>query len=221
MTKHLVRDLEVLKKEILGIGALVEDAIHMATSALLDRRPEFAEAVIHGDVEIDTREVAIEEECLKILALHQPVAFDLRFIITVLKVNNDLERMGDLAVNIAERAGYLSQHPPLDRPRGFNRMVEQVRAMVDKSLNALVEQDTDLAHEVLRADDEVDATHREMFSHMQAAMTADPANIVRATHLLSASRNLERIADQATNIAEDVLFMVDGEIIRHRKIRAQ
>ena len=215
MTRHLLRDLENLKKEILGVGALVENSIHRATSALLDRRPELANEVFRGDEEIDQREVAIEEDCLKILALHQPVAADLRYIIAVLKVNNDLERMGDLAVNIAERAAYLGKHPPLAYPEGFDRLVERVRKMVANSLNALVEQDTDMARQVLQDDDAVDEIHREMFEQIQGLMLSSRDNVERAMHFLSASRNLERIADQATNVAEDVIFMVEGDIIRH------
>jgi len=216
MTKHLLRDLEHLKKELLGVGGLVESAIHNATTALVDRRDDLARDVIRGDEEIDRREVAIEEECLKILALHQPVAFDLRFIIAVLKVNNDLERMGDLAVNIAERALYLTSHDPLPRPAAIDRMVDGVRSMVRMALNALVEQDIARAKKVLRADDDVDDANRQMFVEMLECMHSDPAKIDRATQVLSASRNLERIADQATNVAEDVLFMVNGEISRHK-----
>ncbi|MEM7200416.1 MAG: phosphate signaling complex protein PhoU [Planctomycetota bacterium] len=216
MTKHLLRDIEQLKKAILGVGATVENAIHMATTALLDRRPALAEEVIEGDAEIDTREVAIEEDCLKILALHQPVAFDLRFLITILKVNNDLERMGDLAANIAERALDLAQEPALPRAAVLDQMIEGVRSMVKMSLNALVHQDPEAARTVLAADDEVDHGNRQMFGQMRALMVEDPGTIDRATYMLSVSRNLERIADQATNIAEDVLFLVEGEIIRHR-----
>lgn len=218
MTQHLLRDLEHLKKEILGVGAMVEDAIDRATSALLDRRVELAHDVIRGDQQIDRREVAIEEDCLKILALHQPVAFDLRYIIAVLKVNNDLERMGDLAVNIAERAIYLGSRDPLPRPSGFDVLVDKVREMVKTSLNSLVEQDTSLAEEVLVADDEVDAIHKKMFDDLQEVMLSDPGHLKRAMHVLSASRNLERIADQATNIAEDILFLVNGDIIRHQHV---
>ena len=217
MTKHLLRDLEHLKKELLGVGSLVESAIDLATTSLLERRPELAKTVIQGDEEIDSREVAIEEDCLKTLALHQPVAYDLRYIIAVLKVNNDLERMGDLAVNIAERAIYLSSRAPLPEPPGFDRMVESVRRMVRTSLNALVQQDIMLADEVLRADDTVDAIHRQIFETTQERMRQNPDGIDHGLCMISASRNLERIADQATNIAEDVLFLVKGEIIRHQK----
>jgi phosphate transport system protein len=217
MTKHLLRDLEHLKKELLGVGSLVESAIDLATTSLLERRPELAMAVIQGDEEVDSREVAIEEDCLKTLALHQPVAFDLRYIVAVLKVNNDLERMGDLAVNIAERAVDLSAHSPVPPPPGFDRMVESVRRMVRMSLDALVQQDVARAEEVLRADAVVDALHREIFAATQERMRQDPDVIHQGLCAISASRNLERIADQATNIAEDVLFLVQGEIIRHRK----
>jgi hypothetical protein len=137
MTKHLLRDLENLKKQVLLLGSMVEGAILKATTALLERRPELALEVLHGDDAIDAREVAIEEECLKILALHQPVAVDLRYIVTMLKVNNDLERMGDLAGNIAGRAADLLKHDPIRFPPEFTSMVDAVRRMVHDSLDAL------------------------------------------------------------------------------------
>jgi phosphate transport system protein len=219
MTKHLIRDLEHLKKQVLLLGSVVEGAILRATTALTDRRPELAREVLDGDDQIDRREVEIEEECLKMLALHQPVAADLRFIVTVLKVNNDLERMGDLAVNIAERAAFLASHPPIPVPQQMFQMIEDVRGMVHDCLDTLVNLDLRLAKKVLRADDVVDQINRQMFVELQGLMRQDPANIERAIHLLSASRHLERIADQATNIAEDVLFMVEGQIVRHRARR--
>ena len=215
MAKHLLRDLERLKKEILGVGALVEQAIHRATTALSERRPDLADEVIRGDDEIDQREVEVEEECLKALALHQPVAADLRFIVAVLKVNNDLERMGDLAVNIAERAQFLAQYPPLSIP-SFGELVHKVRQMVRESLDALVNLDVDLARKVQAEDDDVDRLHRSMYEKLQDLMHRDPGTIDRAISLISASRQLERLADHATNIAEDVEFLVAGEITRHR-----
>lgn len=216
MAKHLRRDLESLEKEILQVGALVEDAIRKATIALIDRRADLAEEVLHGDTAIDQKEVEVEEECLKILALHQPVAADLRFLIAALKVNNDLERMGDLAVNVAERAAYLATHEPIGVPLDFKRMVGLVRDMVSQSLDALVRHDARLARSVCEQDDAVDAINKQMYVDLQELMLRDPATIKRAVHTLSASRHLERIADLATNIAEDVVFMVDGEVIRHR-----
>jgi phosphate transport system protein len=158
----------------------------------------------------------VEEECLKLLALHQPVAIDLRFIITCLKVNNDLERMGDLAVNIAERAAYLARHPKLALPVDFTRMADQVRTMVRESLDALVRNDPDLARRVIDLDDSVDRDHRRVFDLLQEVMSRDAAVIKRVIAVLSSSRYLERIADHATNICEDVIFMSNGEIIRHR-----
>lgn len=216
MSKHLLRDLEHVKKEILGVGALVEEATNKAITAFLDRRPELAEEVIAGDDEIDEKEVAIEEECLKVLALHQPVATDLRFVIAVMKVNNDLERMGDLAINIAERAVSLSERDPIAYPAEFAQMADKVRAMLRDSLDSLVNLDAKLARKVCGDDDEVDAYNRDMFKVLQKLMSRHPDTIKRAMHVLSASRNLERIADLATNIAEDVVFLVEGEVIRHR-----
>ena len=216
MTKHMVRDFENLKRKLLGLGGIVEEAINNAILALLDRRHDLAEEVISGDRQIDLKEVDLEEDCLKALALYQPVAGDLRFIITVLKVNNDLERMGDLAVNIAERASYLSVHPALKVSLDFARMVTGVRRMVRDSLDALIRMDTDLARTVLTMDDQIDAINRDMFISLQELMRQDSDTVERSVHLLSTSRNLERIADLCTNIAEDVVFMVDGDLIRHR-----
>ncbi|MCD6118473.1 phosphate signaling complex protein PhoU [bacterium] len=216
MSKHLQRDIEALKKHLLDIGEMVKDATDKAIQALIERQRELAEEVRQGDECIDQKEVHIEEECLKVLALHQPVAADLRFIIVVMKVNNDLERMGDLAVNIAQRAAYLSAFEPLQIDLAFPRMVEGVRTMIHESLDALINQDTQLALQVLIKDDQIDALNREMFVVLQDLMQKDPESIEQAVHLLSVSKHLERIADLATNIAEDVVFMVEGEMIRHR-----
>ncbi len=198
------------------MGSMVEEATNKALSAFLYRRPELAEAVMEGDDRIDQKELDVEEECLKLLALHQPVAADLRFIIAVMKVNNDLERMGDEAYNIAERASYLSAHDPIGVPGDFPTMVDRVRVMVRDSLDALVNRDTNLARKVCRDDDLVDSTHREMYMALQERMRENPETVERAVRTLSVSRHLERIADLATNIAEDVVFMVDGDVIRHR-----
>lgn len=216
MAIHLLRDLEHLKKQTLALGAMVEQATDKAIAALVDRRPDLAEEVMHGDDRIDRKEVEVEEECLKILALHQPVAADLRFLVAVLKVNNDLERMGDLAVNVAERAAFLATHEPLRVDLDFPGMALLVRGMVHDALDAVVRMDTDLARDVWSRDDEVDAAHRRSYRVLEESMQRDPGTVERCIHLLSASRNLERIADAATNIAEDVLFMVLGEVVRHR-----
>jgi phosphate transport system protein len=216
MTKHLLRDLEALKKRLLEVESMVEEATNKAITALTECKQDMAVEVIEYDDEIDTKEVQTEEECLKILALHQPVASDLRFVIGAMKVNNDLERMGDLAVNIAERVCYLAEHPPLGVPLDFNRMADVVRNMVRTSLDAHVNLNAELARTVGQMDDEVDDIHRDMYTVLQARMHEDPALIERAVHYLNASRDLERIADLATNVAEDVVFMVEGEVIRHR-----
>jgi phosphate transport system protein len=217
MSKHLQHDLERLKKELLTMGALVENAINRAIVALVQRRPEIAEEVLAGDDLIDEKELEVEDLCLKMLALHQPVAGDLRFIVGCIKVNNDLERMGDLAQNIAERATYLARHAPIDVHADFTQMVECVRRMVADALDALVHLDTRRAREVCRADDEVDEYNRHMFVELENLMRRENATIERAVQTLSVSRHLERIADLATNVAEDVVFMVDGEVLRHRE----
>lgn len=214
--KHLERDLDRLKRHMLTMGAMVEEAVNKAITALVDRRPELAEEVMQGDTEIDETELMIEEECLKALALHQPVAKDLRFVICAMKVNNDLERMGDLAINIAERALFLAGEPPIGVPLDFVRMADSVRSMVRDSLDSLVNLDTTIARSVCAADDEVDDINRDMYVKLQALMRKDGDSVERAVHTLSASRHLERIADLATNIAEDVVFLVEGEVIRHR-----
>ena len=219
MAKHLQRDLGDLKKELLASGSLVEEALNHAIEALVNRSINLAEVVIEGDYQINQKENQIEEECLKILALHQPVAADLRFIISVLKVNNDLERIGDLAVNIAERAVYLSAHEPLKATLNFPRMADGARKMVRKSLDALIGMDANLARIVLTMDDEIDDLNREMYTTLQDLMHQNPECIERAVQTLSVSRYLERIADLSTNIAEDVVFMVEGELIRHQTVK--
>ena len=219
MTKHLLRDLEHLKKQVLAVGSMVQGSILKATKALLERLPALAAEVLKSDDAIDRREVMVEEECLKILALHQPVAVDLRYIITVLKVNNDLERMGDLAGNIAARAEELIKCAPVRLPAEFTTMVETVQRMVADSLATLIESDVNIARRVLAADDIVDRIHRHMVLEMQALARKDPGNIEGPISVMSVSKYLERIADQCTNIAEDVIFLVEGEIVRHRRRR--
>ena len=218
MSKHLDRDLERLKREVLTMGGMVEEATDLAISAIVDRRADLAERVSAGDDKIDLKELEIEDECLKMLALHQPVASDLRFIISVLKVNNDLERMGDLAKNIAERALDLVKQPPIEGAQDFRGMAERVRRMVHGCIDALVHRDVDLARKVCLDDREVDEENKRRFTTMQEVMRKDPAAVERAVHLLSVSRHLERIADHATNVAEDVVFLVDGEVIRHLRL---
>lgn len=216
MAKHLQREIENLKKKLLSVGARIENIVLQATTALEERDADSAQKVIDDDIEIDRLEVEVEEDCLKILALHQPVAIDLRFIVAVLKINNDLERIGDLAVNIAERAAFLSGQPKADISFDFPEMARQARFMLKRSLDALVNLDSELAHKVCVDDDAIDTMNRQMYLKIQDAILKNPEQISSFVHLLSASRHLERIADHATNIAEDVIYMVDGRIIRHR-----
>ncbi|HRU24771.1 MAG TPA: phosphate signaling complex protein PhoU [Candidatus Latescibacteria bacterium] len=216
MSGHLQREIENLKKKLLALGAFVEESVQKAVTAISERNAAAAREVIESDPEIDKMEIDIEEDCLKVLALHQPVAIDLRFIVAVLKINNDLERIGDLAVNIAERAAFLATQERVDIPFDFVGMASKAKTMLARSLDALINGDTELAHSVCAADDEVDQINREMYYQIQDGIRNSPEQMVCLLHLLSVSRHLERIADHATNIAEDVIYMIAGEIVRHR-----
>ncbi|MEM7584333.1 MAG: phosphate signaling complex protein PhoU [Acidobacteriota bacterium] len=216
MAKHLLRDLEKLKKELLLLGAMVEDAAHKAVLSLVDRRGELAKEVIEGDRDIDDKEVQVDEDCLKLLALHQPVAADLRFVVAAMKVNNDLERVGDLAGNLAGRALFLAEREPIKVPAEIEKMAATVRAMLRDSLTAFVQGDTDMARQVVEQDEEVDTQHKELYGLFADRFRDQPDKVEFYIQLLSVSRYLERMADLATNIAEDVVFMVDGDVVRHR-----
>ena len=216
MSTHLQHALDTLKKKLLSVGAMVEESVSCAVKALRDRDAELARLVIQRDSDIDEREVDVEEECQKVLALHQPVAHDLRFIITVLKINTELERIGDAAVNIAERAIFLAAEEPMDIPFNFPGMSEKARHMLKCALDALVEQDVDLAYEVIALDDEVDAINRQMYLQVEDGIRKDPARVDSLIHLLGVSRHIERIGDHASNIAEDVIYFIEGTIVRHR-----
>ena len=216
MSQHFLREIETLKKKILTVGAVVEERIAQAITAVVKHDAALAQQVAEGDDEINEMEVEVEEDCLKILALYQPVAIDLRFVIAVLKMNNDLERMADTAVNIARRAEYLAQYPLVDLPPSLAEMTQKVQAMVKQSLDALVQGDTALARKVCVADREVDHLNRDMHVRIQQEIRAHPEQVERLIHTLSVSRHLERIGDLATNVAEDVIYTVEGEIVRHR-----
>lgn len=216
MAVHLHREIELLKKKILMVGAMAEASVRDATEAMQNRDEALAQQVIDKDFQLDNIEVEVEEACLKILALHQPVASDLRFIIAVLKINNDLERAGDLAVNIAERALFLSRRAPVDIGFDYMAMAAKVLTMLKQSLDALINHDVATAKSVCAQDDQVDAMNREMFVRVQQAIHEQAEYTEALIHLLSAVRHLERIADHATNIAEDVIYMAQGEIIRHK-----
>jgi phosphate transport system protein len=216
MSKHLERDLQGLERRLLFLAGQVEEAVRRSVTALMQRRGDLAEKVIDGDREIDQREVELEEECLKILALHQPVASDLRFIVACVKINSDLERIGDLASNIAERVSSLTSLGPIPVPARFRDIVERAAQMLRESIDAYVRGDARAARRVCQADDEVDRANREIIAELLDRMHGDPAGLDQSLELFSISKSLERIADHATNIAEDVVYMVEGDIIRHR-----
>jgi len=215
---HLHRQMDKLKTMILSLGGLVERAVGQAIRTVEERDVELARKTIEGDREIDLMEVDVEEECLHTLALYQPVASDMRFIVAVLKINNDLERIGDQAVNVAEQAIFLAKGPevPLGNP-DLTQMCSIVQTMLRESLNALVNVDTPLAEKVRAQDDEVDDLHRQMYERLEESIRDGASEIGQYMHLLSVSRNLERIADHAVNIAQDVLYMERGEIQRHHR----
>jgi phosphate transport system protein len=213
---HLQREIDLLKKQILSLGAEVEESVRRSVRALATRDSALALRVIDHDIEIDQQEVDVEEECLKILALHQPVANDLRLIIAILKINNDLERIADLSVNIAERTVYLATQDKIAIPFDFPGMADKVQSMLQRSLDALVNADSALARQVCADDDEVDRMNREVYGRVEAAIREHPEQLNGLINLLSASRYLERAADHATNIAEDVIYLVEGVIIRHQ-----
>ncbi len=216
MSVHLHRDMENLQRLVLSLSARAEEMIDRATRVFCDRRYDDAEAVIAMDADIDAREVAIEEECLKMLALHQPVASDLRRIAAVLKINNDVERIADLAVNIARRTQSLAEHPEFVIPDKVRQMVALATQMVRGGLDAFVNLDAASARRIIRLDDTVDQHNREIIEELQGEMMRRPQSIAACLHCFSAVRHVERIADHAVNIAEDVIYLVEGAIIRHR-----
>lgn len=217
MGRHLQRQIEALKQKILFVGTLVEEAIAKAVSALVNRDRNLARAVIEEDAEIDRMEVDVEEEVLKILALYQPVATDLRFVVAVLKINSDLERMGDLAKNIAKRVLFLTSCDRVELPSEFRSMATKAQWMVKNSLDALVNADTALAYHIREADDEVDSLRRSINDTIEKQISLHPDQAEPLLKLTSVSRHLERLADMACNVAEDVIYMVEGEIVRHHR----
>ena len=215
MTRHLRREIEHLKKSILALSTVVEETVSQAVKAVLDRDKELAQKVVDADDRIDQMEIEVEEECLKILALHQPLSFDLRFIVAALKINNDLERIGDQAVNIANRARALSEFPETPDPFDLQTMTSKVKKMLQESLDSLMNIDPDLARRVCRSDQEIDDIHKDSYKVTHKKVQEDPSLAEPMILFLSVSRNLERIADLAENIAEDVIYMSTGEIVRH------
>jgi phosphate transport system protein len=216
MSVHLQREIEKLKKQLLSLCAVVEDQVQMAIEAFLERDDNLATEVERRDNDVDQREVEVEEECLKMLALYQPVAADLRLIVAVLKINNDLEQIGDLAVNIARKAAAVASEPPLNIPLDIAGMWKKVHAMLHDSLDALVNMNVPLAESVHARDDEVDRMKHEMRMTIEEAARRQPELMSHLLKFLAVSRNLERIADYSVNIAQDVIYLVSGAIVRHR-----
>jgi len=216
MSQHLLRQIDLLKQEVLHVGTCVEEAIARAVSSVLNRDRQLATEVIEADDEIDRLEVEVEEECLKTLALHQPVAADLRFVIAILKINNDLERIGDLATNIAKRAMSLSECEHIELLPEIRVMASKAQAMVKASLDALVNHDARLARQVREDDDGVDDMRRLIQKKVTEHLRRHPEDFEVWSKVSSVARHIERVADMATNVAEEVIYMIEGAIVRHR-----
>ena len=216
MSLHLKYQIEKLKKLIIQLGSLVEEAVAGAIRAVDERDSALAQRIVDGDTRIDTLEIDVEEECLHTLALHQPVAMDLRYVVAILKINNDLERIADQAVNIAQQALALNEEAALEvLPFDLRTEAATARMMLKQALDGLIHVDADLADAVRGADENVDRIHRNMYRQVKEAIQKNPALTDQLIRYISVSKNLERIADLATNIAEDVIYMVRGDILRH------
>ncbi len=218
MRYRLQKEIDKLKKNILTLGALVEERLNNAVSAVTEKNSTLSKQIIESDYEIDDMEVDLEEECLKLLALHQPVAIDLRFLVATMKINNDLERIGDLVVNICERGAEINSFPNTNVPFNLSVMSLQVKKMMKMSLDSLVKLDPNLARKVCSMDDTVDEMNRTMFQVAETELSncKDQRRIHNLLNMMAISRHLERIADLTTNISEDVIYMTEGRIVRHK-----
>ena len=219
MTIHFHRELEKLKRMILSLGAMVEDRVRKASKAVDTIDADLAQEVINTDIEIDEMEVEVEEECLKAMALYQPVAVDLRFLVAVIKINNELERIGDQAVNIAERVLVIAKQSRHEYLFDYSSMSCKAENMLKMSLDALVNLDVELALKVCAMDDEVDKIKKKAYDKIKKGMREYPNHLGYMINLLLVSRHLERLADHTTNIAEEVIYMIKGDIIRHGRIK--
>jgi phosphate transport system protein len=213
--RHLHSQLAAIRDRLIQMGGEVEGMIAMATRALMERDEDLAVAVIERDHLIDRLEIEVDEACHSVLARNQPTAIDMRFLVAVMKITADLERMGDSAVNIVQAARQLNREAQLKPYVDLPRMSQEVQTMVRESLDAFVRRDPELAARVCKSDDRVDDLYRQLFAELMKMMTSDSKTVPRAVHLLLVARNLERIADHATNIAEDVIYYVEGRDIRH------
>ena len=215
LVRHLQEELEILKTRLLEMGGLAEERVRQAVRGLADREFALIETVLAGDEPVNQLHIEIDDRVLKLLALHQPVAADLRAVMAAVKINTDLERVGDLAVNIAEAAKRYTLHPPVKKLIDIPRMAEIAQAMLRDALDAYVKGDVALAQHVLNEDDKLDALKTQIFRELLTFMLQDPTTIEPSLDLILVSRHLERIGDHATNVAEDVIFMVSARDVRH------
>src|SRR5258706_7111152 len=212
---HFREELEQLKARLLEMGGLAEEEVRLSVKGLVERDNAMIDQVLRGDGPLNSLHIEIDNRCFMLLALHQPMAADLRTIVSAVKINTDLERVGDLAVNIAEAARRYAQHPPVKRLIDIPQMAQIAQSMLRDALDAFVRRDTDLAQTVLNEDDKLDALKTQIFRELLTYMLADPSTIEPALDLVLVSRHLERIGDHATNVAEDVIFMVSAKDVRH------
>jgi phosphate transport system protein len=215
LVRHLQEELETLQSRLLEMGGLAEDRVRRSVQAFADHDSDAIEQVLKGDEPINVLHIEIDTRCFRLLALHQPMAADLRAIVAAVKINTDLERVGDLSINIAEAARRSALHPPVKTVIDIPRMGEIAQGMLRDSLDAYVRRNISLAHAVLKADDELDALKTRVFRDLLNCMLQDPDTIEPALDLILISRHLERVGDHATNIAEDVIFMVSARDVRH------
>jgi phosphate transport system protein len=220
MVPHFQEELEQLKTRLLEMGGLAEDRVRTVLRALVDRDSALVDRVLAGDGPINRLHIELDNRCFKLLALHQPMAVDLRAIVSAVKINTDLERVGDLAINIAEAVRRYFQHPPVKELIDIPRMADIAQRMLRDALDAYVRRDTTLARSVLNEDDVLDALKTQVFRELLTYMLQDPSTIEPALDLILISRHLERIGDHATNVAEDVIFMVSAEDVRHHALDA-
>lgn len=218
MLVHLTRDLDNLHRSLMLMCTMVEELVHDSVNMLDEPDPERVRKLAHNGHEVDVYDVRIEEECLKILALHRPVATDLRRITTVMKITGELERVGDLALHIAERSCSIGNDSKMQVPAKIHEMAGHAVTMLHESIDAYVNLDTALARKVCKEDDLVDDLNRQVIETLSQLMTKSSELVEPALHLFSATRHIERVADHATNIAEDVIYLVEGEIVRHQDI---
>jgi phosphate transport system protein len=221
VVRHFQEELEALKERLLAMGGLAEERVRVAVLGVADRDPAALEAVLTGDEPVNDLHIEVDDRCFKLLALHQPMAADLRTIVAAVKINTDLERVGDLAVNVAEAGKRYLQHAPVKPLIDIPRMGDIAQVMLRDALDAFVRRDLALAETVLAKDDTLDALKTQIFRELLTYMLQDPATIEPALDLILISRHLERIGDHATNIAEDVIFMVSARDVRHQPVEPQ